>query len=103
MALAEQLAFSYKRFGVRVSALCPMAVATPMVDQFAADGASAGLDGVLSVETVAAATLAGMRAEQFFIFPHAMVGDYFAKKAARHDKWLGAMEALQTRYADLHP
>ncbi|MBK6908325.1 MAG: SDR family oxidoreductase [Rhodocyclaceae bacterium] len=103
VALAEQLAFSYKRFGVRVSALCPMAVATPMVDQFAADGASAGLDGVLSVETVAAATLAGMRAEQFFIFPHAMVGDYFAKKAARHDKWLGAMEALQTRYADLHP
>ena len=31
--------------------------------------------------------------EQFFIFPHAMVGDYFAKKAAKHDRWLGAMEA----------
>ncbi|MFO1288479.1 MAG: SDR family oxidoreductase [Rubrivivax sp.] len=100
VALAEQLAFSYRRFGIGVSALCPMAVATPMVDQFSkGDGASAGLDGVLSADAVAAAAIAGITAGQFFIFPHPAVPDYWAKKAARHDKWLLAMEQLQLRFA----
>ncbi|MFO1269213.1 MAG: SDR family oxidoreductase [Rubrivivax sp.] len=99
VALAEQLAFSYRRFGIGVSALCPMAVATPMVDQVGDDGASAGLDGVLSADTVAAAAIAGIEAGQFFIFPHAGVPEYWAKKVARHDKWLMAMETLQQRFA----
>jgi NAD(P)-dependent dehydrogenase (short-subunit alcohol dehydrogenase family) len=100
VALAEQLAFSYRRFGIGVSALCPMAVATPMVDQFTqGDGASAGLDGVLTPEAVAAAAIAGIAAGQFFIFPHPSVPDYWARKVARHDKWLAAMEVLQQRFA----
>ena len=100
VALAEQLAFSYRRHSIKVSALCPMAVRTPMVDQFTAgDGASAGLDGVLSVEEVAACVIAGLREEKFFIFPHAHVADYYSKKAARHDKWLQAMATLQAQFA----
>lgn len=98
VALAEYLAFTYARHGIRVSALCPMGVRTPMLEDLDTTGASAGLDGVLSAEEVATAAIQGMREERFFIFPHPMVGDYWAKKAARHDKWLLAMAALQEQF-----
>jgi NAD(P)-dependent dehydrogenase (short-subunit alcohol dehydrogenase family) len=100
MGLAEFLAFSYARFGVRVSALCPMGVRTPMLEDVSADGASAGLDGLLSPAEVAAAAVAGMRDERFLIFPHPKVADYYAKKAAHHDKWLRQMVALQEQFTD---
>jgi len=98
LGLAESLAFTYGRFGIRVSALCPMAVRTPLVDAFDATGASAGLDGILSVEDVADAVIAGLRAERFFIFPHPRVAEYYAKKAAQPDKWLARMAALQAQF-----
>lgn len=101
VALAEFLAFTYRRYGIRVSALCPMGVRTPMLENLDTTGASAGVDGVLSAEAVAQAAVAGMRAEDFFIFPHPHVADYYAKKAARHDKWLGAMEGLQGQFTDV--
>ena len=100
MGLAEYLAFSYARFGIRVSALCPMAVRTPMLEEVSTDGASAGLDGVLSPEDVADAAISGMRDERFLIFPHAKVAGYFAKKATHHDKWLRQMAALQEQFTD---
>ena len=103
MGLAEYLAFSYARYGIRVSALCPMAVRTPMLEDVSTDGASAGLDGVLSPDEVADAAVAGMRDERFLIFPHPQVADYYAKKAAHHDKWLRQMSALQEQFTDAKP
>ena len=100
VGLAEFLAFSYRRFGIRVSVLCPMGVRTPMLENLDDTGASAGLDGVLGADEVAAAAIAGMREERFLILPHPNVGDYYAKKAVRHDKWLKAMEALQAQFTD---
>lgn len=100
VGLAEHLAYSYRRFGVRVSALCPMAVRTPMLEAVHHEGASAGLDGVLSPADVAEAAVAGMREERFLIFPHATVADYWAKKASRHDRWLAQMEKLQAQFTD---
>jgi len=98
LGLAESLAFTYARFGIRVSALCPMAVRTPMVDGFDAGGGSAGTDGVLDVDAVAEAVIAGLRDERFFILPHPKVADYYAKKAAQPEKWLRLMAGLQTRF-----
>jgi NAD(P)-dependent dehydrogenase (short-subunit alcohol dehydrogenase family) len=103
MGLAEFLAFTYARFGIRVSALCPMAVRTPMLEDVSTDGASAGLDGVLSPEEVADAALAGMRDERFLIFPHPKVAGYFEKKASHHDKWLRQMAALQQQFTGVKP
>jgi NAD(P)-dependent dehydrogenase (short-subunit alcohol dehydrogenase family) len=103
MGLAEFLAFTYCRYGIRVSALCPMAVRTPLLDGLAADGASAGLDGVLSADAVAAAAIEGMRDERFLIFPHPSVADYHAKKAGGEEKWLRQMEALQRRFTNAGP
>jgi short-subunit dehydrogenase len=101
MGLAESLAFTYARFGVRVSALCPMGVRTPLLEAVSTDGASAGLDGVLAPDEVAAAAIAGIREERFLIFPHPRVADYYAKKAAHHGKWLRQMESLQAQFTDV--
>jgi short-subunit dehydrogenase len=98
LGLAESLAFTYARFGIRVSALCPMAVRTQMVDAFDASGGSAGMDGILDVEDVSQAVIAGLRDERFLIFPHPMVADYYAKKAAQPEKWLRRMAELQTQF-----
>lgn len=100
VGLAEQLAFTYRRFGIRVSALCPMAVRTPMLDATDTSGASAGLDGVLTADAVADAAIAGMREDRFLILPHPTVADYWAKKAARPDRWLSQMEKLQAQFTD---
>jgi len=100
LGLAEFLAFSYRRFGIRVSALCPMAVRTALLAALAADGASAGLDGVLMPDEIAAAAVAGMREERFLILPHPRVTDYYAKKAHGHARWLQQMESLQSRFTD---
>jgi NAD(P)-dependent dehydrogenase (short-subunit alcohol dehydrogenase family) len=98
VGLAEFLAFSYARFGIRVSALCPMAVRTPMMEDLDDTGGSAGLDGVLSADQVAEAAIAGMREERFLILPHPTVAAYWAKKASRPDRWLAQMEALQAQF-----
>src|SRR5262249_16029835 len=98
LGLAESLAFTYARFGIRVSALCPMAVRTPMVDAFDAGGGSAGTDGILDAEAVAEAVIAGLREERLLMFADAKVGDYYAKKAAQPEKWLRLMGGLQTRF-----
>ena len=100
LGLAESLAFTYARFGIRVSALCPMGVRTSMVDAFDATGGSAGVDGILDVEDIAEAVIAGLRDERFLIFPQAMVADYYAKKAAQPEKWLRRMAALQAQFTD---
>jgi NAD(P)-dependent dehydrogenase (short-subunit alcohol dehydrogenase family) len=101
LGLAESLAFTYARFGVRVSALCPMAVRTPLVDGVDPSGASAGIEGVLSVDEVAAAAVVGLREERFLIFPHPRVAEYYAKKAQNHEKWLQRMAALQEQFTDV--
>jgi NAD(P)-dependent dehydrogenase (short-subunit alcohol dehydrogenase family) len=100
LGLAESLAFTYARFGIRVSALCPMAVCTPMVDAFDPTGASAGLDGILDVAAVAAATVAGLRDERFLILPHPNVAEYYVKKASQPEKWLRRMAALQAQFTN---
>jgi NAD(P)-dependent dehydrogenase (short-subunit alcohol dehydrogenase family) len=101
LGLAEFLAFSYRRYGIRVSALCPMAVSTPMVDAIGGDGASAGLDGVITPDEVADTAIAGIRDERFLIFPHPRVPSYAMRKAEQPEKWLKKMASLQERYTDV--
>ena len=94
LAFAEWLRVAYGRRGVRVSCLCPQAVQTGMVS---GDGGSAGVDGVLSPEQVAADVVAAMRAETFLVLPHPKVLDYFRAKGQDYDRWLGGMQKLYAR------
>ena len=99
LGFAENLAIHHYDDGIRVAALCPQAVATPMLTGLGGPGV-AGLDGVLSADDVAAAAVAGLRDEHFLILPHPEVADYVARKAADRDRWIVGMARLQ---AKMHP
>jgi NAD(P)-dependent dehydrogenase (short-subunit alcohol dehydrogenase family) len=93
IGFAESLAITHKDHGIKVSVLCPQAVATPMTDGQKMNGAD--IDGVISAEAVADATIAGLAAETFLILPHPNVASYVARKAESYDRWLGGMAKLR--------
>ncbi len=99
VAFAEWLAITYGNRGIKVSALCPQGVDTPMLR----DGLEAGHVGarvtaasgqVLSADDVADAVIAGLAAERFLILPHPEVGTYLAHKTGDPDRWLAGMRRL---------
>lgn len=99
IGFAEALAITHGDDGIKVSALCPQAVATRMIGDNK-EGGTAGVDGVLSVEAVAAAVVEGLEREEFLILPHKEVADYRAHKAANYDRWLGGMRKLRRKFGN---
>jgi len=98
VALAEWLTITYGHAGLKVSALCPQAVATAMLGGHD-DGGVAGLDGVMSADEVAIAAIAGIRDERFLILPHADVAEYERRRATDRERWLEGMRRLNDRFA----
>ena len=99
IGFAESLAITHGDDGIKVSVLCPQAVATRMIgDIDAGDGATAGVDGVLSVQQVADAVVQGLVDEKFLILPHNEVSEYRSRKMADYDRWLGGMRKLRRRF-----
>ena len=96
VAFAEWLRIAYGRRGVRVSCLCPQSVQTDMT---AGGTGSAGVNGVLTPEQVAADVVAVMRDEKFLVLPHPEVAKYFLNKAQDYDRWLGGMQKVYAAYA----
>jgi NAD(P)-dependent dehydrogenase (short-subunit alcohol dehydrogenase family) len=93
LGFAENLAIATRDRGIRVSALCPQGVDTPMLC-----GITRGVpdrDGVLSPAEIADAVVAGLDAEKFLILPHREVATYLQRKAADHDRWLAGMARLR--------
>jgi NAD(P)-dependent dehydrogenase (short-subunit alcohol dehydrogenase family) len=93
VAFAEWLRIAYGRKGVRVSCLCPQSVQTAMTSSVAGGG-SAGVDGILSAEQVAADVVDVMREESFLVLPHPQVLDYFKAKGNDYNRWLGGMQKV---------
>ena len=99
IGFSESLAITHGDDGIKVSVLCPQAVATRMTgDVGDGDGGTAGVDGVLSVEQVAEAVVQGLDTEKFLILPHAEVEEYRQRKALDYDRWLGGMRKLRRRF-----
>ena len=94
IGFAENLAFSHRDAGIRVSVLCPQAVQTAMIEG-TEGGGSAGLDGILSPQEVANCALDGVEQERFLILPHPQVASYMQHKQDNYDRWLGGMAKLQ--------
>ncbi len=102
VALAEWLSITYGDAGVRVSCLCPQGVWTAMTGVGDEDGpgrplsATAGRDGMLEPEAVAAAVLAAMAAESFLVLPHPEVSLYEQRRAGDRERWLRGMRRVQS-------
>jgi len=95
VALAEWLSITYGDQGIRVSALCPQFVDTPMLDAYAGKMRDWVMTSVVTAEEVADAVVAGIEAETFLILPHPEVAGFFANKATDYDRWLAGMRNLQ--------
>jgi NAD(P)-dependent dehydrogenase (short-subunit alcohol dehydrogenase family) len=93
LSFLEWLAIAHGAQGIRVSALCPQGVRTPML-------ALAGekdflFAGALEADAVAACVLQGLRDETFLILPHPEVREYYGRKASDYDRWLRGMQRLR--------
>jgi NAD(P)-dependent dehydrogenase (short-subunit alcohol dehydrogenase family) len=93
LSLLEWLAITYGQRGVRVLALCPQGVRTPMLAQ-AGEGDFL-VEGALEPEEVAASVIDGLRDNRFLILPHPEVREYFLRKATDYDRWLRGMQRLR--------
>jgi NAD(P)-dependent dehydrogenase (short-subunit alcohol dehydrogenase family) len=106
ISLAEWLSITHYHQGIRVSVLCPQAVATNIVrnspqraagddDGGLAGGVASG-DGVLDPADVAQICLDAIREERFLILPHPEVATYVGRKATDRDRWLSGMRRFQS-------
>lgn len=107
VALAEWLSITHHHQGVRVSVLCPQAVATNIVANSPTrteEDESLGVasaDGVLQADDVAQICLDAIRDERFWVLPHPEVEQYVKRKADDIERWLAGMRRFQSRlYGD---
>lgn len=97
VALAEWLAITHGRDGIKVSVLCPQAVRTAMT---AGGPGVAGVDGMIEPEQAADAVITALRDETFLVLPHPEVAEYIKRKTSDYDRWLHGMRRLQEHYLD---
>ncbi len=102
VAFAEWLAITYGDRGIRVSALCPAGVRTPMLldgvaKEHPASRAVVATAELLEPEQVADAVIEGLAAERFLILPHPQVAEYARRKAADLERWLDEMRKFAAR------
>ncbi|MGV0810279.1 SDR family oxidoreductase [Mycolicibacterium setense] len=104
VGLAEWLAITYGDDGIGVSCVCPLGVATPLLDAVrasadpdsAAGAASIVQSGdVISAEDVATATVAAVRSDRFLVLPHPQVLDMYRHKGSDYDRWIAGMRRYQ--------
>ena len=97
VAFAEWLSMTYGDRGIKVSALCPQGVDTPMLHAAwtPAPGERAGRRRGARARDVADAVVEGLAEERFLILPHPEVLEYFRRKASDSDRWLAGMRRLR--------
>lgn len=95
MAFAEELAIALGARGIKVSAICPLYVATAMIELDDAEAAAAS--GVISAAAAAEAILQGVRDERFLIYPHPQVPDLVLNKTQDPERWLAGMGRLRSK------
>ena len=103
VSLAEWIAITHGRQGIKVSVLCPQAVATnigensPDKDRLTGGPGVASGDGVLQPSDVADVVMEAIAEERFWVLPHPEVAEYARRKAGDVDRWLEGMRRFQDR------
>lgn len=106
LGFAEAVAIRHGDDGIRVSVVCPQAVATRMLDLATGPGADenvfggADMDGIATPAEVADRIVDGVAEGKFLILPHPEVLGYFQHKAGNYDRWIGGMRKLRRSLAD---
>ena len=103
VGFAEAVAIRHGDEDIKVSVVCPQAVATRMLDLAVGPGANenvfagADADGILTPEQVADCIVDGVANSQFLIVPHPEVLGYFQRKAADYDRWINGMRRYRRK------
>lgn len=97
LALAESLAVDHAADGVKVSALCPGAVNTPLLME---DIDSTTRQALLYVSRlvepadVAEVAVAGIQQERFLLLSHPEAAEQYRKRAADPERWLSSLRRV---------
>ena len=103
VGFANSLAVTHGDQGIRVSVVCPQAVATRMIgiedDSESMEGGFGGneVDGILPPEAVADSIVEGIDEGRFLILTHPQVADYCQRKAADYDRWIAGMQRFRRK------
>jgi NAD(P)-dependent dehydrogenase (short-subunit alcohol dehydrogenase family) len=102
VAFAEYLSITYGGQGIKVSALCPQGVDTPMLRDGLAQGhigalVTAAGGAVLAAESVAESVVHGLDEERLLILPHPEVAKYYQRRATDPDRWIAGMRELMVK------
>lgn len=92
LAFAEWLAVTYGDRGIKVSALCPEGVWTPMIEN-----APILQQTAISTDELVERTLEVLRQETFLVVTHPTTLPSFQNKANNYDEWLSKLRHLRKK------
>ena len=95
VSLAESIAIEHGDQGVKSHCICPQYVRSNMTKGMPmAEGSK---DGLLEPSDVANALKAAIIADEFFVYPHPVVKEYFINRAVHSDSYLSGMRKLKEK------
>src|SRR3954462_1091495 len=97
LAFAEWMAITYGDRGVRVQALCPQGVRTPMLAASGDVGRVVLEPTAIEPEQVADVTVDALESGPFLVLPPPEVAHHYAGRAADPDAWQASMRHLQAK------
>lgn len=98
VGFAEALAITHGDDGIKVSVVCPQAVATQMLGDVKTGPQT--VDGIITPEEVADSVIAGLAEESFLILPHERVRLYMKRKISDYDRWLKGMRRFRRSFLE---
>jgi NAD(P)-dependent dehydrogenase (short-subunit alcohol dehydrogenase family) len=105
VGFTEALAIDYGDEGIKVSVVCPQAVATRLIGMEDDSGATEGgfngnaVDGIMRAEEVANIIIDQALEGRFMILTHPQVTTYIQRKTGDYDRWIGGMRKFRRSLA----
>jgi len=95
VSLAESILIEHGDQGIKSHCICPQYVRSNMTKGMPmAEGSK---DGLLEPQDVAHALKAAIVADEFIVYPHPVVRNYFINRATHHDAFLSGMRKLKAK------
>jgi NAD(P)-dependent dehydrogenase (short-subunit alcohol dehydrogenase family) len=98
VAFAESVAIEHGADGIKANCICPQYVRSDMTKGMPM--AENSQDGYLEPSDVANALKASIEKDQFYVFPHEVVQEYFVNRAKYPDAYLEGMGKLKQKVGD---